>query len=323
MLREQRPTSGSASSTTSRSRRSSCSAGCRGGAEIVEGSARRRRARVPACERCDELRRVPPTSTTSTATGDDRPRSSSVGYAGARSSSARSRSRSTWPRSRSRRRARGTPAGDRHPPASRLARGDPARRRPARLHEGHRQPPAGVREAARRRPPRPRAARAGAGRHAHPRGCRDYQDERREIEQIVGEINGRHARLGFPVIHYLYRTLPLEELIPLYRAGDVMLVTPFRDGMNLVAKEYVAARRRRRRARALASSRVPPTSSARRCSSTRTTSGRAAGRDRDGRRDAPSGARRADAGDAQDDRRFDRRPIGPVPRRSSSTLTDP
>lgn len=68
-----------------------------------------------------------------------------------------------------------------------------------------------------------------------------YQDERREIEQLVGEINGRHARLGFPVVHYLYQTLPLDELLPLYRAGDVMLVTPLRDGMNLVAKEYVAA----------------------------------------------------------------------------------
>ncbi len=72
-------------------------------------------------------------------------------------------------------------------------------------------------------------------------GVEHYQDERREIEQIVGEINGRHSRLGFPVIHYIYRSLPLEELIPLYRAGDVMLVTPFRDGMNLVAKEYCAA----------------------------------------------------------------------------------
>jgi trehalose 6-phosphate synthase len=71
-------------------------------------------------------------------------------------------------------------------------------------------------------------------------GVEMYQEERREIEQTVGEINGRHSRLGFPVIHYLYQMLPLEELIPLYRAGDVMLVTPFRDGMNLVAKEYVA-----------------------------------------------------------------------------------
>ena len=68
-----------------------------------------------------------------------------------------------------------------------------------------------------------------------------YQEERREIEQLVGEINGRHARLGFPAVHYLYRTLPLDDLLPLYKAADVMLVTPIRDGMNLVAKEYVAA----------------------------------------------------------------------------------
>jgi alpha,alpha-trehalose-phosphate synthase [UDP-forming] len=72
-------------------------------------------------------------------------------------------------------------------------------------------------------------------------GVELYQEERREIEQIVGEINGVHSRLGYPAIHYLYQMLPLDDLIPLYRAGDVMLVTPFRDGMNLVAKEYVAA----------------------------------------------------------------------------------
>ena len=72
-------------------------------------------------------------------------------------------------------------------------------------------------------------------------GVEHYQDERYEIERLVGEINGRHSRIGLPVIHYLYQSLPFEELIPLYRAGDVMLVTPFRDGMNLVAKEYAAA----------------------------------------------------------------------------------
>ena len=68
-----------------------------------------------------------------------------------------------------------------------------------------------------------------------------YQDERHEIERLVGSINGRYSRIGLPVIHYLYRTLDFEDLIALYRAGDVMLVTPFRDGMNLVAKEYAAA----------------------------------------------------------------------------------
>lgn len=68
-----------------------------------------------------------------------------------------------------------------------------------------------------------------------------YKDERREIERLVGETNGRFGRIGLPVIHYLYQTLSYDDLIALYRAGDVMLVTPFRDGMNLVAKEYAAA----------------------------------------------------------------------------------
>jgi trehalose 6-phosphate synthase len=68
-----------------------------------------------------------------------------------------------------------------------------------------------------------------------------YKEERAEIEQLVGEINGRFSRIGLPVVHYLYQTLPYDELVALYRAGDVMLVTPFRDGMNLVAKEYCAA----------------------------------------------------------------------------------
>lgn len=68
-----------------------------------------------------------------------------------------------------------------------------------------------------------------------------YQDERVQIEQLVGEINGLYSRIGLPVIHYLYQTLPYDELIALYRAGDVMLVTPLRDGMNLVAKEFAAA----------------------------------------------------------------------------------
>ncbi len=70
-----------------------------------------------------------------------------------------------------------------------------------------------------------------------------YQDERHEIERLVGEINGLHARIGQPVLHYLYRSLSLEDLVALYLAGDVMLVTPLRDGMNLVAKEFVASRR--------------------------------------------------------------------------------
>jgi trehalose 6-phosphate synthase len=73
-------------------------------------------------------------------------------------------------------------------------------------------------------------------------GVEHYQNERREIEQLVGEINGVHGRIGHPALHYQYQNLPLDELVALYRTGDVMLVTPLRDGMNLVAKEYVTTR---------------------------------------------------------------------------------
>ena len=69
-----------------------------------------------------------------------------------------------------------------------------------------------------------------------------YQALRAEIEQLVGRINGDYGELGRAPVSYLYRTLPLEEVIAYYVAADVMLVTPLRDGMNLVAKEYVASR---------------------------------------------------------------------------------
>jgi trehalose 6-phosphate synthase len=73
-------------------------------------------------------------------------------------------------------------------------------------------------------------------------GVAAYEEERARVEQLVGSVNGRHARLGRPVVHYLYRSLPLLDLVALYRAADVCVVTPLKDGMNLVAKEYVAAR---------------------------------------------------------------------------------
>ena len=69
-----------------------------------------------------------------------------------------------------------------------------------------------------------------------------YEDFRGRVEQTVGAINGRFSTLGGVVIHYLYRGLPQAQLLSLYRAASVMLVTPLRDGMNLVAKEFTAAR---------------------------------------------------------------------------------
>ena len=70
----------------------------------------------------------------------------------------------------------------------------------------------------------------------------EYQRLRDEVEAIVGRINGDHSSVGQTPIHYLHQTLPRDEMAALYLAADVMLVTPLRDGMTLVAKEYVACR---------------------------------------------------------------------------------
>ncbi|AQT81770.1 trehalose-6-phosphate synthase [Mycolicibacterium litorale] len=69
-----------------------------------------------------------------------------------------------------------------------------------------------------------------------------YRILRNEVEQQVGHINGEYGEVGHPVVHYLHRPVPREELIAFFVAADVMVVTPLRDGMNLVAKEYVACR---------------------------------------------------------------------------------
>ena len=72
-------------------------------------------------------------------------------------------------------------------------------------------------------------------------GVRAYDEIRRELEQSAGHINGRHSDVGWVPIHYLHQGVPREELMGIMRAADVGFVTPIRDGMNLVAKEYVAA----------------------------------------------------------------------------------
>jgi len=69
-----------------------------------------------------------------------------------------------------------------------------------------------------------------------------YRMLRDDIERQVGHINGEFGEVGQPVVQYLHRPVPRDELIAFFVAADVMLVTPLRDGMNLVAKEYVACR---------------------------------------------------------------------------------
>ena len=68
-----------------------------------------------------------------------------------------------------------------------------------------------------------------------------YQQLREDVEGLVGRINGEYGEIGHSAINYMHHSYPAEEMAALYLAADVMLVTSLRDGMNLVAKEYVAA----------------------------------------------------------------------------------
>ena len=69
-----------------------------------------------------------------------------------------------------------------------------------------------------------------------------YQTLMAEIERAVTHINGEYGNTGWTPVHYIHRSIPRDELIALYRAANTALITPLKDGMNLVAKEYCAAR---------------------------------------------------------------------------------
>lgn len=71
-------------------------------------------------------------------------------------------------------------------------------------------------------------------------GIHEYSDLKMEIERLVSEINGKYAELDWMPIHYFYRNLSSVELLAFYRSADIGLVTPLKDGMNLVAKEFCA-----------------------------------------------------------------------------------
>ena len=70
----------------------------------------------------------------------------------------------------------------------------------------------------------------------------EYDRLRDDVERLVGRINGQWGRIGRPVVHYLHRELPFDEVVGLYLAADVLVVTPLADGMNLVAKEFAVVR---------------------------------------------------------------------------------
>lgn len=69
-----------------------------------------------------------------------------------------------------------------------------------------------------------------------------YRELKNEVEQLVTQINGEFGVPGWIPINYIHRSIPREELIAVYRAADLALITPLKDGMNLVAKEYCASR---------------------------------------------------------------------------------
>ena len=72
-------------------------------------------------------------------------------------------------------------------------------------------------------------------------GMRVYKTAQSQIEQLVGKINGRFARLDWTPIRLFTQPIPFEDLVCYYKAADVCWTTPLRDGLNLVAKEYVVA----------------------------------------------------------------------------------
>ena len=73
-------------------------------------------------------------------------------------------------------------------------------------------------------------------------GVDKYQDLKTQLDEQIGKINGQYSRGDWLPVFYRYTTLPTREVISLYRECDIALVTPLRDGMNLIAKEYLAAR---------------------------------------------------------------------------------
>lgn len=70
----------------------------------------------------------------------------------------------------------------------------------------------------------------------------DYAELKEEIDRKIGYINGAHGTVGWIPVNYYYRSMPFEELVAMYRIADLALLTPFRDGMNLIAKEFVASK---------------------------------------------------------------------------------
>lgn len=72
------------------------------------------------------------------------------------------------------------------------------------------------------------------------KGMKVYEKIQQELEQAVGKINGKYSQIGWTPIHFFFRAVPFEQLIAYYSIADIAWITPLRDGLNLVAKEYIA-----------------------------------------------------------------------------------
>lgn len=75
-------------------------------------------------------------------------------------------------------------------------------------------------------------------------GVNAYADLRKNVEQLVSRINGEYSTVDWTPVHYLFRSVPFEQISAFYHVGDIALITPLRDGMNLVAKEFVASKQK-------------------------------------------------------------------------------
>jgi trehalose 6-phosphate synthase/phosphatase len=73
-------------------------------------------------------------------------------------------------------------------------------------------------------------------------GVKHYRKMKKQIDEFVGRINGKFGSISWAPISYQYGFLPFNPLVALYSVSDVILVTPLRDGMNLISKEYIACR---------------------------------------------------------------------------------
>ncbi len=73
-------------------------------------------------------------------------------------------------------------------------------------------------------------------------GVEQYELLKKQLDELVGRINGQHGKIGWVPVWYLYQFLPFRILVALYNIADIALITPLRDGMNLIAKEFVASK---------------------------------------------------------------------------------